>query len=131
MAIDCRSMSAMGTYTMNGADWSKRYPLIVGDALRLKTPPSLMLRSFGLARMVWLISKRCLVGSMMGASSGDLSNEPAPCVASMLHGAAEIGKPLENNENRLQHMQHSLAPHRRRAKTVLFLIQSVVPGCHS
>jgi bifunctional non-homologous end joining protein LigD len=35
MAIGCRSMSAMvgvRLYTMNGADWSKRHPLIVHDA---------------------------------------------------------------------------------------------------
>ena len=38
-AIVCRSMSATDgcvCNTMNGADWSKRYPLIVKDAARIK-----------------------------------------------------------------------------------------------
>ena len=35
-AIGCRSMSAMVRfYTINGADWSKRYPLIVEAAARI------------------------------------------------------------------------------------------------
>jgi bifunctional non-homologous end joining protein LigD len=46
-------MSAMvgcGSYTINGADWSKRYPLIVGAAARIQGPAILD------AEVVWLDS---------------------------------------------------------------------------
>jgi bifunctional non-homologous end joining protein LigD len=51
-------------YTMNGADWSKRYPLTVQDAARIKDAAIFDAEVVWLALMVWPISMRCTAGSM-------------------------------------------------------------------
>ena len=43
-------------YTMNGADWSKRYPLIIERRRGLRALPFLMLRWSGLTPMGWRTS---------------------------------------------------------------------------
>ena len=42
-------------YTMNGADWSARYPLIVRDAAQHRR-----LRDYRRAEVVWLVPKEWL-----------------------------------------------------------------------
>ena len=46
-------------YTMNGADWSKRYPLIIQDAARIKGSAILDAEVVWLELTVWLTLKRC------------------------------------------------------------------------
>ena len=61
-AIVCRSMSATDgcvCNTMNGADWSKRYPLIVKDAARIKDAAIFD------AEVVWLGSDGVAVAGSM------------------------------------------------------------------
>ena len=47
---------------MNGADWSKRYPLIIRDAARIKGSAILDAEAVWLDATAWLTLKRCTVG---------------------------------------------------------------------
>jgi ATP-dependent DNA ligase len=49
-------------YTINGADWSKRYPLIAEAAARINARRSSMLKWFGWTQTEWLSSMRYTVG---------------------------------------------------------------------
>jgi hypothetical protein len=50
---------------MNGADWSKRYPLIIQDAARIEGSAIFDAEVFGSIPMVWPTSRRCTVVRMM------------------------------------------------------------------
>ena len=50
-------------YTMNGADWSKRYPLIVDAAAHIKSTAILDADVSGSGRTGLRTSTRCIVGS--------------------------------------------------------------------
>ena len=52
-------------YTMNGADWSKRYPLIIEAGARLKVPRYSMQRWFGLIPRAFRTSRHCTAVSTM------------------------------------------------------------------
>jgi ATP dependent DNA ligase domain len=82
-------------FTMNGADWSKRYPLIIQDAARIKGSAILDAEAVWLDTNGWLTSRRCTVVSTMLAllpsrsiclwpteticGAGDMSNEKRRC----------------------------------------------------
>jgi bifunctional non-homologous end joining protein LigD len=47
-------------YTINGADWSKRYPLITKQPARSTAAQSSTQKSSGLGQTVWPIPTRCI-----------------------------------------------------------------------
>ncbi|MGA7532063.1 MAG: hypothetical protein WBW27_09240, partial [Pseudolabrys sp.] len=60
-------------YTMNGADWTRRYPLIVDDAHRLKGSAILDAEVICPARTGWLILMPCTAASTITSRSPALS----------------------------------------------------------